>query len=197
MPNDRFVIGNAFPTGTLSAWVGLLGRFRLYKNRVLTPTEVASLANNPLQQVTLAGSTTAATLTLPGGRTANRAVAGLNYVSTMTSMPIVPPTQEGTGQLKKASVPKSRFRVVNTLHMKAGQFTVPNPSGTPGLSSVRLGGEGPALDATVANTTPYSGYARSSILEALRDDCYLSVQSDLPLPCAVSAIVPDVEQTET
>jgi hypothetical protein len=136
-------------------------------------------------------------LTLPGGKSALKAVAGFNFVSTLTSMPIVSQTQEGTSQLHKASIPKARMRVLNTLYLKIGQFTAANAQGTPGLTSVRLPMEGPALDYTKANPVMYSGYARASVLEALRDDAYLSIVSDLPLPASVTAIVPDVEVSET
>ena len=129
-------------------------------------------------------------LTLPKGVSANYAVAGFNYTSIVTTMPLVPQTQEGTGQLKKASIPKCRFRVYNTLYMKAGQFLTPASA----MSVVRMGDI--AIDYTIANPTPYSGYARASILEALRDDTFLSIESDLPLPCSLTAIVPDVEVVE-
>ena len=144
-------------------------------------------------------------LTLPGGKHALKAVAGFNYVSTVTSMPIVAQSQEGTGQLKKAAIPRCRFRVYNTLYMKAGQFTTPNASGFSPLANVKMGdvgisgGVNGVLDSThpsVTNPPVYSGYCRASILEALRDDTYLSIVSDLPLPCALTAIVPDIEDSE-
>ena len=142
-------------------------------------------------------------LTLPGGVSANYAVAGLNYTSTMTSMPLVPQTQEGTGQLKKSSLPKSRLRVLNSLYMKCAQFLTANASGLSPLSNVQMGDTGIGgikLDSThpsAINPTLYSGYCRSSILESLRDDAYLSIVSDLPLPLSVTAIVPDVAEVET
>ena len=139
---------------------------------------------------------TAGVVTLPGGKSANYAVAGINYSSLMTTMPLVPQPQEGTGQLKKASIPKARMRLYNTLYLRVGQFTTPNASGNVPTTSVRIPMEGPQTDYTKANPVMYSGYARASILEALRDDAYLSVVSDLPLPCAVTAIVPDVEVSE-
>ena len=78
---------------------------------------------------------------------------------------------------------------------RAGQFTVANASGLSPLSKVQMGDT--AIDYTKANPTPYSGYCRSSILEALRDDAYLSIVSDLPLPLSVTGIVPDVEDVES
>jgi hypothetical protein len=141
-------------------------------------------------------------LTLPGGVSANYAVAGLNYTSTMTTMPLVPPSQSGTSQLKKKSVPKARFRVLNTLYFKCGQFTAPNAGGLSPLSTVRMGDSGiggVVIDSThpsAKNPIPYSGYCRSSILEALREDAFLTVYSDLPLSCSITAIVPDVADEE-
>ena len=138
---------------------------------------------------------TTVTLTLPLGRSANYAVAGLNYISQVTSLPLVSQTAEGSNQLKKKAIPRCRFRVLNALYMKAGQFTVANASGLSPLSKVQMGDT--AIDYTKANPTPYSGYCRSSILEALRDDAYLSIVSDLPLPLSVTGIVPDVEDVES
>ena len=134
-------------------------------------------------------------LTLPGGVSANYAVAGINYISQVTTLPLVPQDSSGSGQLKKSAIPKSRFRVYRTLYMKAGQFTTPNAGGLSPLSTVRMGDTG--VNYQTANPTPYSGYCRTSILEALRDDTYLSIVSDLPLPCSVTAIVPDVEESES
>ena len=145
----------------------------------------------------------AGVLTLPGGVSANYAVCGMNYVSTVTSMPLLAQSAEGSGQLQRSAIPRSRFRVVNTLYMKAGQFTTPNAGGLSPLSNVKMGDTGiggKVLSSTVPsapNPTPYSGFCRSSILEALRDDAYISIVSDLPLPCAVSAIVPDVSEVES
>lgn len=124
----------------------------------------------------------------------NYAVCGINYTSQMTSMPIVPQENPGS-EMKKSSIPKAVMRVYNTLSVFIGQFTTPNVSGISPLTPVPLG-EVP-LKYTTALPTPYSGPARSSILEALRDDCYLSIVSNLPLPCAVTAIVPDLEVAET
>jgi hypothetical protein len=137
----------------------------------------------------------AGVLTLPGGVSANYAVCGFNFTSTVTSMPLVPQDKEGTGQLKKSAIPRSRFRVYNTLYMKAGQFTTPNASGLSPMTNVRMGDVG--VDYTKANPTPYSGYCRASILDAMRDDTFLSIVSDLPLPCSLTAIVPDVSEAES
>lgn len=141
-------------------------------------------------------------LTLPKGVSANNAVCGLNFTSQVTTMPLVPPSQEGTGQLKKKAIPKARFRVYNTLYMRAGQFTTPNAGGLSPMTYVKMGDTGigglvlNSSTPSAVNPTLYSGYARCSILESLRDDAYLSIVSDLPLPCAVTAIVPDVSDVE-
>ena len=68
-------------------------------------------------------------------------------------------------------------------------------SGLSPLTNVKLGDSG--VDYTKANPVPYSGYARASILEALRDDTYLSIVSDLHLPCSLTAIVPDISEVES
>jgi hypothetical protein len=137
----------------------------------------------------------AGVLTLPGGISANYVVAGINFTSQVTSMPLLAQAQDGSSQLMKTSLPKCRFRVYNTLYMKAGQFTAATAGGMPGMSTVRMGDTG--VDYTKANPVLYSGFCRTSILEALRDDCFLNIISNLPLPMNVTAIVPDVETMET
>ena len=69
-------------------------------------------------------------------------VAGLNFYSLVTSMPLVPQDAEGTGQLKKSAIPKSRFRLYNSLYMKAGQFVTPNAGGNSPLTNVKMGTPG-------------------------------------------------------
>lgn len=145
----------------------------------------------------------AGVLALPGGVSANYAVCGFNFNSQVTTMPLVPQDKEGTGQLKKSAIPRCRFRVYNTLYMRAGQFTTPNAGGLSPLTKVKMGDTGIGglvLDSTTPsapNPTPYSGYCRASISDAMRDDTFLSIVSDLPLPCSLTAIVPDVSETES
>jgi hypothetical protein len=49
MPNNKFVLGNLDTPGAATGWIGLIGKVRLYGNRVLTPAEALALALNPRQ----------------------------------------------------------------------------------------------------------------------------------------------------
>jgi hypothetical protein len=49
MPNRVFVIGNYDTPSSANGHVGLIGKVRLWGNRVLTPAEALSLAQNPRQ----------------------------------------------------------------------------------------------------------------------------------------------------
>ena len=184
--------GTPFATMVIDASGGLNGlTFEMVVNGVYAGTAVVT-----------GGSLTIPAAFVPAAG-AMTVVAGLNFYSLVTSMPLVPQDAEGTGQLKKSAIPKSRFRLYNSLYMKAGQFLTPNASGNSPLTNVKMGDTGiggVTIDATHPSApfpTPYSGYARCGILEGLRDDAYLNIVSDLPLPCSVTTIVPDVEDVET
>jgi len=127
-------------------------------------------------------------VTLPVACTS--AHVGLPFSSRMQSMPIEAAANYGTAQMKKKNITHVDVRYVNTLDLWAG------PTETDVDSAVLEDEDGVRVDVTAPNPVPQSGDERVKTQGMNQKRGYVNIISDLPLPCEVTAIVPDVGSAE-
>lgn len=125
-------------------------------------------------------------LTLPGGVTATYVTVGFLYTALMKTMPITPDGDYGTGVLKMKGSPYIRVSFYNTLD---AQLNVDGLALYPANFQQ-------AANINVANPTPFTGYDRVPIDSDWTTVQILDVQSQNPLPCEVTALVPEVTISE-
>jgi hypothetical protein len=110
---------------------------------------------------------------------------GLAYDSRLQTMPIEAAANYGTAQMKKKNITRVDVRYVNTLEMKVG----PDMSA---LEDAVL----EEVDISAPFPVPQSGDERVKIQGMNQKRGYVNVVSNLPLPCEVTAMVPDVGSSE-
>lgn len=120
----------------------------------------------------------AGSLTLP--KAVTFAVVGLNQVSRVQTMAIVPADQP---RPDLAAIAPVWINLINSLYVRIGPDAV-------NLDTPPLG----AVNIASANQTLFTGSILSQIQGTYSRDVYLNIVSDLPLPCTVTALQPG-EQT--
>ena len=126
----------------------------------------------------------AGTLTIPGGISANYCTVGfLMQTPTMKTMPISAGAQYGDVLRRKGS-PYIRIQFYNAMDCQAMMDGLP-------AQTVNFQGNLTAMQQP--NPTPYTGYDRVPIDVDLNEIVILDIQSANPLPCEVTALVPEID----
>jgi hypothetical protein len=127
-------------------------------------------------------------VTLPVACTS--AHVGLPFKARVQTMPIEAAANYGSAQMKKKNITHVDVRYVNTLDLNVG------PNETDLESAVLEDSDGTRVDVTAPNPVPQSGDERVKIQGMNQKRGYVNIVSDLPLPCEVTAIVPDIGAAE-
>ncbi len=121
-------------------------------------------------------------LTLPGGAKANYVTVGYLYVTPqVNTLPISPEGKYGPGLTDLRNVDHVGLILYNTLDIQVGIL-----GGSPDPVSEVLAVQG-------ANPTPYTGHPQDIPIQTSNQlGPIVTIQSVNPLPCEVSAVVPEV-----
>jgi hypothetical protein len=121
-------------------------------------------------------------LTLPGGKNANYATVGLLPVTpTVKSLPISPEGKYGPGLTDLRNIDHVGLMLYNTLDCQV-YIDGGIPQQVPELAALN-----------VANPTPYTGQATPVAIQTSNQfQPIVDIQSASPLPCEVTALVPEV-----
>lgn len=115
-----------------------------------------------------------------------KCVVGLPFTASFQSMSIEAGGNFGTSQTRNRTINGIGVKFLNTLDAKIATKS----GGT--YQQASLGG----VDVTIANPTLFSGTEKIAVNTGYADDVYVLIDSDKPLPCTVTAIVPEVVGNE-
>lgn len=129
-------------------------------------------------------------VTLPadanGKATYNTAVVGLHYDATLRTMGIDVGNVENSYEIKEIGIPRVGIIFYQTLAAQLrsiqGNVQPCDLSNSPGRP----------LNPLASFPTPYSGPQRVPFMGGYQYGSYVQVESILPLPCTVSAIIPEI-----
>lgn len=131
----------------------------------------------------------AGSVTLPVAATVAARIGPTSYIPTakFQSMRIIPQEPTGSSMGKNRAIAQVNVMFLYTLNAKLGpDFNH--------LTSAALGAQKGTVVTNLAFPTMFSGIDPVQVDVDWNEDGYVCLQSDLPLPCTVLALVPDVEE---
>jgi hypothetical protein len=164
----------------------------VYKYNATPFTSVSGLTNLNGKTVQMVGDgmylgtavVSAGAVTLPTGgaypASYNTAVVGLAYASIMTSMPIEPGAPQDSGIGKVFTIPRVAIQSLQSLYYEVVGIV----GGNPEISDFTVG--------QAAFPTLHTGMERSPVPSGFSYGSSVTIQSSKPLPCIITAIIPEV-----